>query len=418
MRHSAENAILAFLEQTVESMTTDFEFIVIGNGLFGSAAARYLGKQCQAVAIIGPAEPENERTHDGVFASHYDERRLVRVLGHSRVRSKLGQMSMGNYRALEKQSGITFYEPVGYLIVNSETIEDNNLESPLEMARDLDVPHTLYKEGDRSWQKQHPHFSFPTTHWIIHEPAPAGMINPRAMLSAQNAIAEQQGSIIIPELVARVEEKSDFVKIETQSGKHYTARKVLVTVGAFTNCFEFFPKKLPLQAETETFILAQVSTGEANRLKGLPALAYTINDPVIRDIYMAPPVRYADGNFYIKMGANTPSDVQPNSLAEIQDWFHKGESDSHLADFERVLRKILPDVDFLSFESKRCIITRTATKYPIIDQITARSFVTSGGNGSGAVTADSIGRLAASLLMKEPWILQIPRNLFHATEYD
>lgn len=390
----------------------DFEYIVVGNGLFGSAAARYLSQESNNVAVIGPDEPKDELTHDGVYASHYDARRLVRIIGRSKIRSDIGRMAMDNYRMLENKSGISFYEPVGYLIVNSDNVQDNNLESPREFVRTLNIPHTLFQEGDRSWQKQFPAFDFPETHWIIHEPDPAGMIDPRAMLRAQNVIAKQQGTAVIREIVVNVEENSDFVQIETRSGDRYRARKLLVTVGSFSNCFNLFPHKLPLQSETEIIILGRVSPEEAARLNGMPALAYTIDDPVLQDIYMAPPVRYADGNFYIKMGANTPTDYNPNSLSEIQDWFRNGKSDAYLADFERVLRAILPNVTFLSFQTKRCILTRTSNKYPIIDQITERSYVASGAHGSGAKSADTMGRLAAGLLLDKSWPSGIPRDLF------
>ena len=391
---------------------TDFEYIVIGNGLFGSATTRYLSQRSKDVAVIGPDEPKDERTHDGVYASHYDERRLVRAIGRSVIRSKIGQWAMDNYRMLEERSGIPFYEPIGCLIVNSDKVEDNNLESPREIARTLNIPHTYYGEGDPSWREHFPYFEFPDTHWIIHEPAPAGLIDPRAMLRAQNVIAQQQGATIIPEIVVDVAENRDRVQIETRTGKRYRARKAIVTVGAFTNCFNLFPDKLPCYAETEIIVLGQVSPSEATRLRGMPALVYTIDDPVLRDIYMAPPVRYGDGNFYIKMGANTPGDYNPNSLAEIQDWFRHGNSDAYLADMERVLRTILPDVDFLSFQTKRCILTRTPNKYPIIDQVTERTYVATGAHGSGAKSSDAIGRMVAELAMDGRWPRGIPRDLF------
>ena len=390
----------------------DFEYIVIGNGLFGSAAARYLSQESKDVAVIGPDEPKDELTHDGVYASHYDERRMVRILGRSRIGSEIGRMAMDNYRMLEEKSGIPFYEPVGCLIVNSDDVQDNNLEPPRELVRTLNIAHTLYEEGDSSWRKVFPDFDFPETHWIIHEPAPAGMIDPRAMLRAQNVIARQQGTVVIPEIVVHVEEDGHFVQIETRSGARYRARKVLVTVGSFTNCFNLFPHKLPLQSETEIFVLGCVSSTEADRLSGMPNISYFTEDAVIRDIYMAPPVRYADGNFYVKMGANTPTDYHPNNLAEIQDWFRHGKSDVHLGDFERVLRAIVPQVEFLSFQTKRCILTRTANKYPIINQITDRSYVASGAHGSGAKSSDTMGRLAAGLLTGGRWLPGIPRDLF------
>ncbi len=390
----------------------EFEYIVIGNGMFGSAAARYLSQESRDVAVIGPDEPKDEQSHDGVYASHYDERRLARILGRSKIQAELGRMAINNYRMLEDQSGIAFYEPVGCLIVNAESVQDNNLEPPREVASALNLPHTFYQEGDRSWQKFFPDFDLPETHWVIHEPDPAGMIDPRAMLRAQNAIAKERGTAIIPEIIVNVEEGTKTVQIEARSGERYRARKVLVTVGAFTNCFNLFPHALPLQAETETIILGRVSAAEAERLRGMPTLSYAIDDAVIRDVYMAPPVQYADGHFYIKMGANTPNEYHPEGLGEIQDWFRNGESDASLEGLERVLRSILPKVDFLSFQTKRCILTRTANKYPLIDQITERTYVASGGNGSGAKSADTMGRLAAGLLFDSRWPLGLPRNLF------
>ncbi len=395
---------------------SEFEFVVVGNGMFGSAAARYLSQKSNAVAVIGPGEPEDELTHDGVYASHYDERRLVRLIGRSKLRSEIGRMAMANYRMLEERSGIHFYDPVGYLIVNSDNVEDNNLESPLDVADALHIAHTMYRAGDRSWRTQFPDFHLPETHWVIHEPDPAGVIDPRAMLRAQNTIAEQDGAVFIPEIVVNLQDDGDSVQIETRSGDRYQADKVLVTVGSFTNCFNLFPNPLPLQAETEIVILGRVSPQEASRLEAMPALAYTVDDTALRDIYMAPPARYRDGNFYIKMGANTPSDFGPTSLVEIQDWFKRGDSDIHLPDFERVLTSILPTVEFLSFHTKRCILTRTPDKYPVIDQVSSRCFVASGAHGSGAKSADAIGMLAASLMMHNPWPDNIPRQHFRVSK--
>lgn len=392
----------------------DFEYIVIGNGLFGSAAARYLSQKSNDVAVIGPDEPKDASTHDGVYASHYDERRLARVLGRSKVWVDIGRLAMNNYRMLEDMSGISFYEPVGCLIVNSDQLQDNNLEPPREFARTLKIAHTLYEEGDRSWQRLFPNLEFPDTHWVIHEPAPAGMIDPRAMLRAQNVIAKEQGTAVIPQIVVNVEENGNYVQIETRSGEQYRARKALIAVGSFTHCFNLTSRQLPLQAETETIILGQVSEAEAERLSGMPTVTYTIDDPEIKDIYMTPPVRYADGNLYVKMGANTPTDTQPNSLSEIQDWFRNGESDANLAGLERVLRSMLPKIEFLSFQTKRCIITRTPNKYPIIDRLTDRTYIASGANGSGAKSSDAWGRLAAGLVLDGRWLPGVPRDLFRA----
>lgn len=57
-----------------------YDVVVIGRGLIGSATARHLVKNGELVCLIGPGEPVNHRTLTGVFGSHYDSGRIVRVL--------------------------------------------------------------------------------------------------------------------------------------------------------------------------------------------------------------------------------------------------------------------------------------------------------------------------------------------------
>ena len=42
---------------------SDFQSIVIGNGLIGSATARYLSELGERVGLIGQAEPKEHQTH-------------------------------------------------------------------------------------------------------------------------------------------------------------------------------------------------------------------------------------------------------------------------------------------------------------------------------------------------------------------
>ncbi|MFP3701778.1 hypothetical protein SB758_40520, partial [Burkholderia sp. SIMBA_013] len=45
-----------------------------------SAAARHLAEKVDGVALIGPGEPADITSHQGVFASHYDEARITRTI--------------------------------------------------------------------------------------------------------------------------------------------------------------------------------------------------------------------------------------------------------------------------------------------------------------------------------------------------
>ena len=78
---------------------TVFDFAVIGKGLIGSAALRHLtinfpeGKVC----MVGPDEPKDRKSHDGVFARHYDQGRITRVLDPSPLWGQLARESIAQY---------------------------------------------------------------------------------------------------------------------------------------------------------------------------------------------------------------------------------------------------------------------------------------------------------------------------------
>jgi sarcosine oxidase len=399
-----------------EAMTL-YDYIVIGKGLFGGAAARYLGKVSNKTAVIGPDEPADPDTRDtvpgGVFASHYDQGRITRLIARHVIWSRIARYAIDGYRSLERDSGIDFYSPVGLLYVDSASrTADVDTENPLLTTQSEQIQHTFFEAGNIRWRDRYPHLRFPETHWILDEPAPAGYINPRAMLQAQLAIAAQQGTRIFAETVKAIQEEDRHVAVSTIDGNVYKAKKVLIAAGSFTNFHDLIPQKIPLKLKTETIILAQVSQEDAEKLKEMPVLIYLIEDDELEDIYMTPPIRYPDGHFYIKMGCNTPTDQWPQTLSEVQHWFRAGKSDAHKEAMVRALQEMLPDVNFISFKTKRCIVCYTPSGYPIIDAMSDRIYLAAGGNGSGAKGSDTLGRLAAGYMHDGRWLPDIPRGPF------
>ena len=79
---------------------TVYDIAVIGKGLIGSAAARHLAVSFHdlKVCVIGPDEPQIRKAHDGVFASHYDQGRITRVLDPSPLWGHLARESIKQYR--------------------------------------------------------------------------------------------------------------------------------------------------------------------------------------------------------------------------------------------------------------------------------------------------------------------------------
>ena len=392
---------------------TEFETIVVGNGLIGSAAGRYLSQLGEHVAIIGQAEPTDDTTHDGVFASHYDQRRLTHVTGRGGPWTIVKRNAVADYRALEAQSGMAFYDPVGFIMTLPAQMRERP-NSPHQTAIQHGIPHRFYLAGDRSWCDKFPDYTFPDSHAILYEPDPAGTIDPRAMRQAQNVVAKANGATIINALVTNIRKQQGIITVSTLGGDSYRARKVLLATGAFTNCYDLLPRKLALIPKTEVIILGEVSESDAKHLSRLPTLNYNLDDPQIEEGYLTPAARHANGRYYVKFGANSLLDQFTDELAQIQRWFREGDSDALLPAMRRALTEIMPTTNFLSFQTKRCIITRTASTYPMIDQVAEGLFVAVGGNGGSAQCAGEWGKISAELIHSNHWSSIIPRTILQA----
>ena len=77
-----------------------FSTIVIGKGLVGAAAAKYLAATQPGVAVIGPDEPTDYATAT-VFASHYDQARVLRRIGRDAISTRLNADAAREYPAIQ-----------------------------------------------------------------------------------------------------------------------------------------------------------------------------------------------------------------------------------------------------------------------------------------------------------------------------
>ena len=157
-----------------------FDYLVIGKGLFGAAAVKYLSSEAERVAVIGPDEPADLLSHDGVFASHYDQGRLAGRLGRGEVWTALAEQSIGVYRQIEAESGIRFYTPAGWLYAPAASV-------PAAYAADMAAAYELdvRQLGAGELEAAFPYLRFPGAEDGLFESAPAGYINPRALIRAQ-----------------------------------------------------------------------------------------------------------------------------------------------------------------------------------------------------------------------------------------
>lgn len=376
-----------------------FDYLVIGAGLIGAAATRYLSEHSPKVAIIGPSEPDDWITHQGVFASHYDQGRITRILDVDPAWALLAKRSIEQYRSIEANSGILFYHQSGGLQAG---LNPDHIDQLAWVGRKFGADFQTY-QGTTSLKLVCPQFSFPEDTAGVWEGGGAGYINPRLLVAAQLKIAQQQGAKLIRETAVAVELHQAGVTVTSAEAQTYQANKVLIAVGAYTNSLLNAP--LDLTLKPRTILLAELPETEATRLAAIPTLIYGLKDnPSLASIYMVPPVEYPDGKFYIKIGGSLHNISAVNSFDELRAWFNRGGSRAEAEALQAVLLDLIPDLNATTFCQKPCVTTSTTHNHPFIDTLEAgRIFVAAGGCGASAKSSNEIGRLAANLTFYEDW---------------
>ena len=189
-------------------MISGFDIIIIGKGLVGSAAAKYLCKSNKRVAIIGADEPDGNNSAL-VYASHYDEARVQRIVGKDEVWTRLNFDSVQQYATIQKESGIDFHKAVGCLYVNPYG-EDDYLRNFPTQAQKFNIPYSLFEtKKDNCYSG----LCFPERSVGVFEQSPSGYINPRLLIKAQLEIFKKQGGVIFSDTIVDVSFTSDNVFI-------------------------------------------------------------------------------------------------------------------------------------------------------------------------------------------------------------
>ena len=374
-----------------------FDVIVIGKGMVGSAGAKYLSASLKDVALIGPDEPA-DFNNASVFASHYDQARVQRLIGKDDAWTRLNLDSAKQYDAIRQQSGIEFHDPVGCLYVNPSG-KDNYLENAKSLGEQFQTSFKAFQSG-KEIADHYPDFHFPESAHGLFESSPSGLINPRLLIQAQLKILEGNVGVIIRDTVVNMSHIGTEYLVETSGGSSYFAHRILLAAGSFVNFFNLLPKKPDLFIKGETVLLARLSEQDAEKLSKLPSLLYEMDNGEVEGVYLIKPVKYPDGEWYLKMGCNMPEDIIFENITQVQQWFRNGDSERFIPRMTDTLMSIMPGLKPEDFITKRCIINRSVHGRPYIGETNQKGlFIASGCNGYSAMCSDAIGNLAASLII-------------------
>jgi sarcosine oxidase len=376
-------------------MVRHFDFVVVGRGMMGAAAARHLAKTGASVALVGRGEPADWKTHDGVFSSHYDSGRITRTIDGDPDWALLANRSIARYREIEAESGIAFYGETGCLI--SGPAGSDFVRSVEDVARRyaLDAP-SLDRAALRA---RFPWFALPETSAGVFEAKGAGYVDPRKLVAAQVAAMEKAGGVSVLDDALSVTDAGDRASVALKSGGSVTGGRVLVATGGFSRAPGLLPKVPALVVKARTVLLAQLKPEQVAAYRGMPSWIDESADPSDH-FYFLPPITYPDGKTYLKIGGD-PTEVAIEDEQAIRDWFRGEGRLEAIVHLKRLLARSLPDLDPARLVSIPCVTTYTVHGNPYAGFVEGeRVALLTGGNGAAAKSSDEIGRIGADLVIR------------------
>lgn len=376
-------------------MVQRYKSIVVGRGMMGAAAARYMALSGDGVAVIGPDEPKDWANHHGVFASHYDEARITRTIDSDPVWARMANRSIARYGAIASESGVHFYDEVGCLIVGPTRGGHDPYVGQVEAAaRQLGVPVEML--SDAALKARFRYFDFGSNCEGVYEQRNAGYVNPRRLVEAQSVLAEKAGARVVRQTAVSVREEGGLAIVTTDDGAVYTAERVLIAAGGFSINENLLPRPLDLKVYGRTVAFFEIADEDLSAYAGMPSLIHQPDNPTDH-IYLLPPVRYPDGKTYLKIGGD-PDDLQLEVEPEIRAWFRRGGRLTTRDHLHRIITGLVPTLSDAPISMAACVTSFTPENYPAIGFASEHVAVLTGGCGAAAKSSDEIGRLGAELM--------------------
>ncbi|MFZ9857748.1 MAG: NAD(P)/FAD-dependent oxidoreductase [Roseiflexaceae bacterium] len=370
------------------------DLIIIGAGPIGSGAARHASMQGRSVTVIAPHEAPRD-THI-VWSSHYDQGRITHRSARNMTLAHWANEAIAEYRTIEAQSGIAFYHPCGTLTLSASSEGFSYTQQRHQLEHDLAFQ---YEELTPSKLSQRfLMLSNDLPYHGLYDGPPSGVINPRRYVAAQLACAANHGATHINDVVTSLQPHHEYVALKTHSGHEYAAQQVIIAAGAYSGLYGLLPSPIDHTVKSEIVTLGEVSAKTAATLADMPSMMVDCVSPIIEDAYLTPPIHYPDGKWYIKLGSNSIYDQFFDDHTTLTQWIRSGDrTATHHAQIA-LLKELFANIEWQSFTSLPCVITRTSSGVPQITRVHPRVTAVVGCNGSLAKSGSVVGKLAVQMM--------------------
>ena len=371
---------------------TNMKLAIIGAGLWGAAAARHLAKAGFDVTLIGPSEPADFAQHSGPFSSHYDEGRITRACATQPFWAQASRLSIARYADIARESGLSFFTPCGALMAGPK--DGEFCASVRKTAQELNIYHQPLERS--ALAEKFPYFNFTDDFCGFYEPDNAGHISPRRLVQAQIKAAQKYGAKLRRQIVTNIASDTQKMRVVTQE-QTLNFDQILITAGGWSD--HVLARKPQLRVNARTVALFEIEQPEQEKLHKMPSMVFT--HKTSEAPYLLPPIQYADGKTYIKLGGD-PHDNPLDTQDEIAKWYQSGGSPQVRDYLTDMMRELMPKLSIKAIKMAPCVTTWTADRLPEIRRLGPRVCIATAGNGAGAKCSDEMGRRGAELMAEKP----------------
>lgn len=213
----------------------NFDLIIIGAGAMGSAAAYHAAKTGQRVLLLEQFEIDHQK------GSSYGLSRIIRYAYDHPAYIRMAKRVYPMWAALEEESGENLYLKTGG--IDFAVLDDApSLRDTIASLSAENIPYELLSPHEA--EKRFPEFRFDDDMTVLYQ-ADTGMLPASKCVRTHIQLAQKHGATVCDNTpVTRINIHADSVDVYT-SGEMYSAAKLIITAGAWTNHLLDF--QMPLQ---------------------------------------------------------------------------------------------------------------------------------------------------------------------------
>lgn len=361
--------------------SSDYDVIVIGAGIEGSASAYHLVKQGQKTLLLEQFPLPHTR------GSSHGQSRITRYAYPQDYYTHMMLDAFPMWSTLEKEAGVKVFKECGVINLGHST--GKFLDSVTTAMSRHGMAFKVLQPADL--RTQYPMFSYDVNYGAVLD-TKGGILRADKALAAFRAVFKQKGGTLQDgEPVTRVTPGNPLVTVATTKGQ-YRAKKVVIAVGPWAPKFlKTLGLNLPLRPIRITVCYWRENREGALSSERFPCFIDGGESGEGFDVYGLPSEEYPG---YVKVCLHVGPDIDPDHRDIVDDTWVR----------ELITKYVRAHLPWLHGDPgivEACIYTNTPDHDPVIDTHPQWNniVIAAGFSGHGFKLAPAVGKAVAELVI-------------------